>query len=98
MPKEILDKNEILISLHNRTEELHKRMDVQCALMEDFINSGFFKKNYPAEKNPQNNEREKKLVNALKDTIETLEQTKKSFKSKRLEHLRKRLTDVLIGQ
>ena len=37
-----------------------------------------------------------RLKEALKETIEVLEQTKKAFKSKRLEVLRKKLTQVLI--
>ena len=98
MSKEMLNNDEILITLHDRTEELHKRMDMQCSLMEALINNGLKKENQSAGGNGQINEREKKLVNALKDTIEVLEQTKKSFKSKRLELLRKKLTDVLIEQ
>jgi hypothetical protein len=39
---------------------------------------------------------ENKLKEAIKETIEVLEQTRKAFKSKRLELLRKRLTQVLI--
>jgi hypothetical protein len=37
-----------------------------------------------------------KLVNAIKETIEVLEQSRKAFKSKTLETLRRRLTDVLV--
>ncbi len=40
--------------------------------------------------------REEKLKKAIQEAIEILEQTKKSFKSKRLEMLRKKLTGVLI--
>ncbi|MBW2039272.1 MAG: hypothetical protein JRI46_06715 [Deltaproteobacteria bacterium] len=36
------------------------------------------------------------LRQVLTETIEVLEETKKAFKSKRLEGLRKRLMDVLI--
>ena len=96
MSKEILNNKEILMSLHDRTEELHKRINMQCDLMENIINSSLKKDELSAGKCGQINERETKLVNALKDTIEVLEQTRKSFKSKRLEHLRKKLTDVLI--
>ncbi|MGD9157116.1 MAG: hypothetical protein PVG39_01795 [Desulfobacteraceae bacterium] len=96
MSKGISNNNEILMSLHDRTEELHKRMDMHFALIENLINNGLKKENKSTDRNGQNNEREEKLVNALKDTIEILEQTKKSFKSKRLELLRKKLTNVLI--
>ena len=96
MSKENINNDEILMSIHNRTEELHKRIDMQCALMEDLINCGFKKEDLQGDKKGQVNQREERLVNALKDTIDILEQTRKSFKSKKLEMLRKKLTDVLI--
>ena len=40
-------------------------------------------------------EREKKLKSAIRDAIEDLEQSRKSFKSKQLESLRRKLTQVL---
>lgn len=40
--------------------------------------------------------REKKLRAAIMEAINELEESRKSFKSKRLERLRKRLTQVLI--
>jgi hypothetical protein len=40
--------------------------------------------------------RERKLKEAIKEAVEVLEETKKAFKSKRLESLRKRLTQVLM--
>ncbi|NLD35346.1 MAG: hypothetical protein GX654_00580 [Desulfatiglans sp.] len=92
----MLSDNELLRKLHDRTEELHKRMDMQCAMMESLINRGFKKDGASSALSPQSVEREKRLADALKDTIDVLEETKKSFKSKRLEMLRKRLTDVLI--
>jgi hypothetical protein len=92
----MLNDNEILRKLHDRTEELHKRMETQCAMMESLINSGYKKDGASSALPYQSGEREKRLADALKDTIDVLEETKKSFKSKRLEMLRKRLTDVLI--
>ena len=96
MPKSKTSNNEMLMNLYDRTEDLYKRMDMQCTLMEDLVNNSLKKENKSPDRNGHNNEREKKLVMALKDTIEVLEQTKKSFKSKRLELLRKKLTNVLI--
>ncbi len=93
----MLNENDILRKLHDRTEELHKRMDAQCAMMENLINSGIKKDGATSSLSHQTAEREKRLADALKDTIDVLEETKKSFKSKRLEMLRKRLTKVLIG-
>ena len=45
---------------------------------------------------PSSSGREGRLKEVLKETIEVLEQTRKAFKSKRLEVLRKKLTQVLI--
>jgi hypothetical protein len=42
--------------------------------------------------------REVRLVTAIKETIEILKESRKSFKSKRLEALRKQLTQVLMEQ
>ena len=96
MSKETPSNGELLMALHDRTEELHRRMDMQCSLMEDIINKGFKKEDLSADKKGRTNQREEILVNALKDTIDVLEQTRKSFKSKKLEQLRKKLTEVLI--
>jgi hypothetical protein len=40
--------------------------------------------------------REHVLKTAIRETIDTLEETRKAFKSKTLEALRKKLTQVLI--
>jgi len=40
--------------------------------------------------------REQTLREAIKEAIDVLEESRKAFKSKRLEALRKKLTDVLI--
>ncbi len=40
--------------------------------------------------------RELRLKEALRKTLEVLEETRKAFKSKRLEVLRKKLNDLLI--
>jgi hypothetical protein len=37
------------------------------------------------------------LQEALRETIEVLEETKSSFKSKRLEVMRRKLVDILAG-
>ncbi len=41
-------------------------------------------------------EREKKLVHAVQEAIEVLEESKKSFRSRQLERLRKKLISVLV--
>ena len=45
---------------------------------------------------PSDYYKEARLEEAVKETIEVLEQTRKPFKSKRLEVLRKKLMHVLI--
>lgn len=88
--------NKIIEKLQNSTDEIHRRLDIQCELIENILNKKLEYKYQPHSDREALCEREKKLVNAIKDTIDVLEQTKKSFKSKRLEQLRKKLTDVLI--
>ena len=98
MSKNNFMDNIILEKLRSSTDEIHKRLDVQCALIESILNREGDADNYQTSVDLKNNEREKKLISAIRDTIDVLEQTKKSFKSKRLELLRKKLTDVLIGE
>lgn len=42
--------------------------------------------------------KEERFKQAIQEAIQTLEESRKSFKSKRLEELRKKLTKVLVDQ
>jgi hypothetical protein len=76
------------------TRDLHDRVDMQQSVLLTVLG----KVKYPPPIGPCSKpdcERKKLFYRVLLETIEVLEETKKSFKSKKLEELRKRLTDLL---
>ena len=76
------------------TRDLHDRVDVQQGVLLTIL--GKIKSPPPMDPCSTPDCQHKKLFyRVLLETIEVLEETKKSFKSKRLEELRKRLTDLL---
>ena len=82
---EIIDKN---------TEDLHKKIDMHRYLIATILDKKVSEKRLDHIILPEP-EKELRLSNAIKEAIEVLEETRKAFKSKRLEVLRKRLTQVL---
>jgi hypothetical protein len=83
---EIIDKN---------TEEIHQKIDMHRYLMATILEKKVSEKRLNHILLPDSH-RESRLKETIKETIEVLEETRKAFKSKRLEVLRKRLTQVLI--
>jgi len=76
------------------TRDLHDRVDMQQSVLLTVL--GKIKSPPPMDSCSTPDCQHKKLFyRVLLETIEALEETKKSFKSKRLEELRKRLTDLL---
>ena len=76
------------------TRDLHDRVDTQQSVLFTFL--GKIKSPPPIDPCSMPDCQHKKLFyRVLLETIEVLEETKRSFKSKRLEELRKRLTDLL---
>jgi hypothetical protein len=76
------------------TRDLHDRVDMQQSVLLTVL--GKIKSPPPVDPCSTPDCQHKKLFyRVLLETIEVLEETKKSFKSKRLEELRKRLTDLL---
>jgi hypothetical protein len=90
-------KRDLIEIIDKSTEELHQRIDMHKYLMATILDKR-------VSENRLNNiplpspHRELRLKEAVKETIEVLEETRKAFKSKRLEVLRKKLTQVLIEQ
>ena len=82
---EIIDKN---------TEDLHKKIDMHRYLMATILDKKISEKRLDHIILPEP-KKELRLSNAIKEAIEVLEETRKAFKSKRLEVLRKRLVQVL---
>jgi hypothetical protein len=83
---EVIDKS---------TEELHQKIDMQRYLVTTILGKTKSEKRLHNVALPRTH-RELRFREAIKETIEVLEETRKAFKSKRLEALRKKLTQVLI--
>lgn len=89
-------KKRTLIEIINKsTEELHQKIDVYHCLMVTILEKKVGEKRLNQIIFP-NSHRELRLKEAIKETIEVLEDTRKAFKSKQLEALRKKLTHALI--
>ncbi|MEA2038505.1 MAG: hypothetical protein U9N82_01580 [Thermodesulfobacteriota bacterium] len=92
----IANKRDLITVIDKSAEELHQRIDMNRYLMatilEQRVGDGTLKRLPILPYSPD----EDRLKAAIRETIDVLEQTRKAFKSKRLEALRKRLTHVLI--
>jgi hypothetical protein len=85
-------------SISASIKELQQGVDVHCCRVASILGDPVDARNLPLLQNRcPRNARELKLLNAIKEAIEVLEQSRKAFKSKTLETLRHRLTDVLAG-
>ena len=92
----IVSEKDLVTVINKSNEELHQKIDRQCylltALLEKKVDDETLKQlafsTYPSDEN--------KLKQAIMETIDVLEESRKAFKSKRLEVLRKKLTQVLI--
>ena len=88
-------KTDFIEIIDKSTEELHQRIDMHRYLMATVLDKKVSENRLNHLPLPSS-DRELRLKEAMKDTIEVLEETRKAFKSKRLEALRKKLTQVLI--
>jgi hypothetical protein len=90
------NNREQLIKLIERsTQDLHQRVDMQQHVLLSIL--GQIKDGCPVDLCPVVDCPHRRLLRqVLSETIEVLEETKKAFKSKRLESLRKRLMHVLM--
>jgi hypothetical protein len=95
----VTDKNRdpLVIFIEKSTQDLHDQVNMQKHVLLNVL--GKVKDSAPFELHlvgSAGDEPIRKLFRkVLAETIEVLEETKKAFKSKRLEELRKRLMDVL---
>lgn len=92
-----VDKKNLFYALNNSVKDLQQGIDMHCCLLRSML----------AEQLDENSlqsflgdcpqcTREQVLKDAIKEAIGVLEESRKSFKSKQLESLRKKLTAVLI--
>jgi hypothetical protein len=90
-------KKDLLDILKDNVQELQQGLNTHCclinSLLEGQVDEG---KLQGIRKQCLKCSREQKLEEAIKESIEVLEETRKSFKSKKLAELRKKLTQVLI--
>jgi hypothetical protein len=92
-----LNKRDLLEIIEKSTEDLHQKIDMHRYLMANLLEKGvgdetIKRLSFPPSYSPQ----ERRLKEAIREAIDVLEQSRKAFKSKTLEALRKKLTEVLI--
>jgi len=92
------NKRDLIKVIDKSAEDLHQKIDMHRYLMTTILEQRVSDKNLNTHLLPLYSPYENRLQQVVKEAIEVLEQTRKSFKSKRLEALRKRLTQALIEQ
>ena len=90
------NKKAIINVIDKSAEELHLKIDMHCRLMAAMLEQRLGDGNLKEFCLPSCYHKESRLKEAVKETIDVLEESRKAFKSKRLEALRKKLTHVLI--
>ena len=92
-----MHKKEIINALNNNAKELRQGIDMHCCLVSSVLEGKADEHLLqPLFNLSPKRPREIKLEKAVKEAIEIIEDSRKAFKSKRLEALRKKLTHVLI--
>ncbi|MFO7752065.1 MAG: hypothetical protein R6V41_02970 [Desulfobacteraceae bacterium] len=87
------------LSLNDRIKELAREINMQSRLISSIVEQG---RHGAAEKNPGTvftphpDPRKADLEEAVKEAVNVLEQSRKSFKSKQLADLRKKLNRILL--
>jgi len=90
-------KNELLDAINNSVKDLQDGLSMHCCLMNSLLEGEIDEcRLQPLVDRCPKRSRERKLEKVVTEAIQVLEESRKSFKSKRLEVLRKRLTQVLI--
>jgi len=92
-----LDKKDIISAINTSVKELQKGIDMHCCLVRSILEGQIDDRNLKSllDLCPKRS-RELVLEKVIKEAIEELEESRKAFKSKRLEALRKKLTQTLI--
>lgn len=92
-----IDKRDLIDALNTNVKALQKGIDRHCCLVTAIL-EGQAAERYLQPLLDQCPRRSGELLmrDAIKEAIDVLEESRKAFKSKRLEALRKKLTQVLI--
>ena len=93
---EIASKRDLITVIDKSAEELHQKIDMHRYLMTVILEKKVGDENIKQLSLSPYSDNERVLKGAIRETIEVLEESKKAFKSRRLEALRKKLTRVLI--
>lgn len=92
-----LDKQDIINAINTSVKELQQGIDTHCCLVASILEERVDERNLlPLLDLCPKRSRELRLEKAIKEAIDVIEESRKAFKSKRLEALRKKLTSVLI--
>ncbi|MEJ2659830.1 MAG: hypothetical protein P8Z73_03760 [Desulfobacteraceae bacterium] len=92
-----VDKRELIHALNTSVKELQQGIDLHCCLVTSIIEGQVDERNLkPLLDLCPKRSHELLMRDAIKEAIDVLEESRKAFKSKRLEVLRKKLTQVLI--
>ena len=90
------NKRDLITVIDRSAQELHEKIDMHRYLMTTILDQRVNEGNIKQITLPPYSADEGRLKKAIQEAIEVLEESRKAFKSKRLEVLRKRLTQVLI--
>ena len=90
------NKKDMVNLIDKSAEELHLKINMHYHLMVAMLEQGPDNENMKELFLPSCYHKESRLKGAIEEAIDVLEQTRRAFKSKRLEILRKKLTQVLI--
>ncbi len=91
------ERNQVVEAINRSVSELYQGLETHRCLMASILEKNLDKKSVDSLLSfcPSRG-RENRLRDAIKEAIDVLEESRKAFKSKRLEQLRKNLTQVLI--
>ena len=92
----IIGKKDLVTVINRSAEELHQKIDMQRHLMTTLLETKVRDETIEQLALSTYSLNENRLKQAIMETIDVLEESRKAFKSKRLEVLRKKLTQVLI--
>ena len=91
-----VNKRDLVTAINKSTEELHQKIDMHCYLLTALLRRRTDDEALKQLAFPTHSTKENTLKQAIIETIDVLEESRKAFKSKRLEVLRKKLARVLI--
>jgi predicted nucleotide-binding protein (sugar kinase/HSP70/actin superfamily) len=92
-----MEKNDLMEMIHRNLSQLHQGLDLHRRLLASILGQqGNEQTQRPVLDAFPSRLREEKLKEAIREAVEELEESRKAFKSKRLEALRKKLTQALM--